>query len=299
MQTNLPIREEVSAVLKVEILTVTLLKGGAMANSYCLKIKPHTLSNGQEYLFLKTDYIDPRAYRMEAEGLHELSRAQAFRVPQVIYLHKNFLVTEFIKAGELHANSWINFARNLCKLHEFKNQAYGLREDNYLGISPQKNSPVILLQDGPWARFFFEYRILPPLAMIKKREWNSQWQQLVDKAFILMEEDLPDPKSGASLLHGDLWCGNYLVDQAGEIAVVDPAIYYGHPEAELAMMNLFGGFPQEVFDYYLQQNPPSKNFARAQWWYQLYHLLNHYNLFGGGYGDQALEKWQQLAGTTS
>ena len=215
----------------------------------------------------------------EAQGLHELAKSGAIRVPEVIRLTEDFLVLEFIPTAiNPPTNFWSKLGRQLANLHAYSQKIPGFHQDNFIGRSPQKNHCT-----SNWKEFFWQSRLLPQWEMAMQRDIPNKikllWQQL--------ESFWPAPLDGssaqASLLHGDLWSGNVLVSKNGEPVVIDPAVYYGDAEADLSLTYLFGGFPTTFYQAYQEIRPKREGFARRQKVYQLYHLLNHFNLFGNSY----------------
>jgi fructosamine-3-kinase len=162
---------------------------------------------------------------------------------------------------------------------------FGWASDNYLGSTVQKNEAR-----ESWVEFFGECRLQYQLRLARQRGLGSrEFYRLAERVIERLDKWLGDDRAQPSLLHGDLWSGNFLVDAAGRAVVIDPAVYYGHREAELAMPLLFGGFPPEFFDAYSEAWPLAEGWRERVELYKLYHLLNHLNLFGVGYLDSCLE----------
>jgi fructosamine-3-kinase len=180
----------------------------------------------------------------------------------------------------------------LAELHGRSAPAYGLDYDNYCGASVQLNG----WRDS-WLEFYRERRIKPQVecaahAGLLPHERRRRLDRLIERLDRWLDAR-PEPPS---LLHGDLWGGNWLVDATGKPAIIDPAVYYGHREAELAMCHLFGGFPQSFFEAYDAVWPPLPGRDERLPLYQLYHLLNHLNIFGEGYGGQVDRLLQRYVG---
>ncbi|MDA0286740.1 MAG: fructosamine kinase family protein, partial [Proteobacteria bacterium] len=203
----------------------------------------------------------------------------AIRVPEVIRLTEDFLILEFIPTAiNPPTDFWSKLGRQLANLHAYSQKIPGFHQDNFIGRSTQKNHCT-----ANWKEFFWQSRLLPQWEMAMQRDIPNKikllWQQL--------ESCWPAPLDGssaqASLLHGDLWSGNVLVSKNGEPVVIDPAVYYGDAEADLSLTYLFGGFPTTFYQAYQEIRPKREGFARRQKVYQLYHLLNHFNLFGNSY----------------
>ena len=186
--------------------------------------------------------------------------------------------------------------RQLAKLHSFRGEKFGFVEDNYLGDSPQSNLTSTAGKDN-WAIFFAGNRLHFQAELAEKKGYATP--EIRGLLEVLIEK-IPDLLSGTeekpSLLHGDLWCGNYLIDVDGRPWLIDPAVYYGHREADLAMTSLFGGFTKTFYSAYESAFPLVPGYPEREPLYQLYHLLNHLNLFGTGYYGQVLSILKRYAG---
>jgi fructosamine-3-kinase len=201
------------------------------------------------------------------------------RAPEVIRLTEDFLILEFIPTAiNPPSDFWSKLGRQLANLHAYSQKIPGFHQDNFIGRSPQKNHST-----ANWKEFFWQSRLLPQWEMATHRGIPNTtkllWQQLES----LWPAPLEGSSAQASLLHGDLWSGNVLVSNNGEPVVIDPAVYYGDAEADLSLTYLFGGFSAAFYKAYHEIRPKSEGFARRQKVYQLYHLLNHFNLFGKSY----------------
>ncbi|MBT90125.1 MAG: hypothetical protein CL921_01020, partial [Deltaproteobacteria bacterium] len=188
-------------------------------------------------------------------------------------------VLEFIPtATNPPTNFWSKLGRQLANLHAYSQKIPGFHQDNFIGRSPQKNH-----RTSNWKDFFWQSRLLPQWEMAMQRGVPNKIKLLWQKLEILWSATLEGSSPQASLLHGDLWSGNVLVSNNGDPVVIDPAVYYGDAEADLSLTYLFGGFPAKFYDAYHEIRPKSEGFVRRQKVYQLYHLLNHFNLFGNSY----------------
>jgi fructosamine-3-kinase len=228
----------------------------------------------------------------EADGLRELGRAGAIRVPTPI-------AEGCDRAGAFVALEWLELhggggnaalGRALARLHRTTSASFGWHRDNTIGGTPQHNDRL-----DDWAAFFRDRRIAPQLALAAR---NGHGDQLRDGARLL--EHIPHLLEGhgpqPSLLHGDLWSGNAGQTPAGEPVVFDPAVYYGDREADLAMAALFGGFDASFEAAYCAAWPLPEGHARRRTLYNLYHVLNHLNLFGAAYLEQAQRMMRKLLG---
>lgn len=256
--------------------------GGCIANARII-----TTASGKHY-FLKSLDGNEGMFQKEANGLKELSKANEIAVPLVILVGDNFLLLECIEQGERKNNFFELFGHSLARLHRFTNDSFGFFEDNFIGASPQYNlAKGEELSD--WDSFYFNKRLLPQLHMAEKQGLSSKE---LTQGIISLESKLPSILSGSqeepSLLHGDLWGGNYMCDLQGEAVLIDPAVYYGHREADLAMTKMFGGFSPAFYDAYQSEYPLKEGWEYRENLYLLYHYLNHLNLFGSGYYSQSM-----------
>ncbi len=231
-------------------------------------------------------------FAAEAHGLESLAQAAAIdpeslRVPRPIGYNDEYLIIEHISRGKPGSEFPRRFGRALAIMHQTadKNRPYG-GTDNFIGLSPQANGGPD--SDLSWPDFFVKFRLEFQMALAKKTgRADTVLESAVSHVIAHIHRVLPECPP-ASPLHGDLWGGNYLVDTAGRAVLIDPAYYRGHGEADLAMTELFGGFPREFYEGYREVIPDDGNYGRRREVYNLYHLLNHLNLFGGGYRSSAL-----------
>lgn len=265
--------------LNLSIRKIRSLSGGSINQAA-------KISADERDFFLKWNHSAPADFFiMEADGLKTLKDARSsLRVPGVILVGKpdgeqpGFLLLEFID-GERSGDSFA-FGAGLARLHQNEAEQFGFHSDNYIGSLPQSNH-----WHKNWISFFSEERIGPQLKMaIDSGKLNSSifknWGRLTGR----LDELLPPCKP--SLLHGDLWGGNYLFDTSGIAALIDPAVYYGHPEMDLAFTKMFGGFSPDFYEGYKSVSPSEPGLTERVPIYNLYPLLVHVNLFGGHYTNQ-------------
>lgn len=237
--------------------------------------------------FVKLNAIEHAdMFAAEAEGLQELAWARAVRVPglvcQGVEGDTAFLVCEWLNFSSGSGNAAMLLGRQLAQLHRCRQEDFGWRRDNTIGATPQINTP-----DPDWCDFWREHRLGFQLHLGAQNGLSSR---LIDKGERLMaalDGLLAGHQPQASLLHGDLWGGNWAVDDAGAPVLFDPAVYYGDREADIAMTELFGGFPEAFYAAYRESWPLDDGYPLRRTLYNLYHILNHFNLFGGAYAAQA------------
>lgn len=232
-------------------------------------------------------------FRAEADGLAELSRARAVRVPEVLAVGEHdgaaFLVLEWIDLRSATASSETKLGELLATQHRATQDKFGWHRDNTIGSTPQSNQLT-----ADWIDFLREQRLHPQLALAKE---NGASGEIIDSGHRLCEQleyFFADYRPSRSLLHGDLWGGNWGADASGRPVLFDPAVYFGDREADLAMTRLFGGFGASFYSAYQAAWPLDTGAAARVPLYNLYHVLNHFNLFGGGYMRQALTMIQRL-----
>lgn len=229
-------------------------------------------------------------FEAEAEALREIRAAQTIMAPDVIThgLAKDqaFLVLEFIKEGRSSSGSQKNLGTLLAKMHRIEQPYFGWGCDNCIGATPQPNPKT-----NSWSEFYRDHRLAFQfkLAQSKGRTFDGA-HKLLDSIESFFSDYTPHP----SLLHGDLWGGNASCDSSGVPFIYDPASYYGDREADLAFTYMFGGFSSSFYDAYNQEYPLNSGFPQRKTLYNLYHELNHFNLFGGGYASSAQSSIDQL-----
>ena len=241
------------------------------------------ISDGQRQFFVKSNtanYLD--MFAAEAIALKQMYATHTIRVPRPICWgianDVAYLVMENLDLGD--RQDWEAMGRNLAAMHRVtSDRGFGWERDNVIGATPQINNWT-----HSWLDFWIEYRLAFQFNLAKRKGWRSNIpEEKVYKALSRLFEDYqPQP----SMVHGDLWGGNAaFVD--GEPVIFDPALYFGDREVDLAMTELFGGFPSQFYRAYQVAYPLDSGYQQRKTLYNLYHILNHFNLFGGGYGSQA------------
>lgn len=256
------------------------VSGGSIHRSYRWQC-------GGTPLFVKVGDGDGAAgLEAEAAGLQALADAKAARVPRVLARGRAgataFLALEWIESRPAGRAAEQKLGEQLAAQHRVTAERFGFDGDNFIGRTPQPNGWL-----SDWEEFYRERRLRHQLALAVQNGFaellETPGARLLEAVAALLAGHRPQ----ASLLHGDLWAGNWLADSLGEPVIFDPAVYYGDREADLAMTRLFGGFGRAFYDAYLGEAPlPAGHAVRAEL-YNLYHVLNHANLFGGGYARQA------------
>ncbi|HEX3775926.1 MAG TPA: fructosamine kinase family protein [Polyangiaceae bacterium] len=241
------------------------------------------LSDGAS-VFLKTnDRAPPEMFAAEARGLGFLAEARALRIPNVLGFsgaseRPSFLLLEFIRAAEPRKHFDEELGRGLAALHRASAPSFGFEASNFIGRLPQSNRA-----HETWAEFYRAERLEPQLALaLKSGQAEVSLARDFERLFQLLPELVGESEPPARL-HGDLWGGNLHTDEHGAPCLIDPAVYGGHREVDLAMMQLFGGFSTRVFSAYAEAFPPAPGQRERVPLYQLYPLLVHLNLFGAGY----------------
>lgn len=249
--------------------------GGSIAESW-------RLETDAQPLFLKTGAAT-HPFDAEAQALEEIAATRTVRVPRPIACGAagalGFLVLEWIDLRD--DGDWAAAGAALAALHGAARDTYGWRRDNTIGATPQFNAPA-----ADWAMFYRERRLRPQFRFARERGLHAL-AALEEAACRASDALLAGEAPPASLLHGDLWRGNLAFDAAGRAVVFDPATYCGDAETDPAMARLFGGFSASFFAAYDAARTPRPGRGERLKLYQLYHVLNHANLFGGGYVAQA------------
>ena len=265
-----------------------------------------TFDDGSE-VFVKRASVAPGMFECEAEGLRALAATGTIRVPQVLAVGDGALVLEMIREAPRISDFFESFGRAFARLHDCRGQALGFPHDNFIGSTPQHNDPVggswrdVTLGDGAgedgssWPEFFVERRLRFQAELVSRHGHGNELELLLGRAETRIAELLATAPETPSILHGDLWGGNFITDDAGEACLIDPAVYYGHREADLAMTRLFGGFAPPFYEAYQETLPLAAGHEDRLAIYQLYHVMNHLNLFGGGYYAQSKRILQRYA----
>jgi protein-ribulosamine 3-kinase len=279
------ILKELSKVTGKEVLLTrkSSVGGGCIHNATRLDTTAGTF-------FLKwNDSCAPDMFAREAECLRELKKAnpEPLIIPEVILVKEvndtpGYLLLKFLESGHPQ-NGDEDLGRGLARLHRFKGEKFGFQIPTYCGLTLQDNA-----WQNNWPQFFAEQRIGDLIRQIREtRGMSAEHTKIYEKLIGNIPSLLPDGSIPA-LIHGDLWSGNFMMTQRGP-ALIDPAAYYAEREMEMGIMTMFGGFSARFWSAYNEEYPLPSEWRSRNRLYQLYHILNHYLLFGGSYGSSAIE----------
>ena len=260
--------------------------GGDINQSYRLSLSDRSA------LFMKCNAVKNLPFfTAEAQGLAALRGTDTIGVPNALATGTDqaqgvsFLLMEYLEPALRVSQYWEVFGRELAALHRAdcsgavgsdRSLPFGFEADNYIGASPQKNTPA-----ADWLTFFRDCRLLPQFKMAE-RYFDPRMRRQCERLLDRLDSRLAEPEF-PSLIHGDLWSGNAVCGPDGKAWILDPAAYVGNFEAELAMTELFGAFPSAFYQAYNEVNPIDSGYRDRRDLYNLYHLLNHLNLFGSSY----------------
>jgi fructosamine-3-kinase len=285
------LRQSIERALSSRILEAAHVAGGDINEAFELE-----LEDGRR-IFLKTNRsADGAMFPAEARGLAWLSEVSSLRVPSVLAVSSGdptdppFLLLEFLNSARPRAGFDEELGRGLASLHRAGAPSFGLDHDNFIGRLPQQNRP-----HGSWAEFYGSERLLQQLELARAAgRAPSELCRGIERLAARLP-DLVGPAEPPARLHGDLWGGNLHVDELGAPCLIDPAVYGGHREVDLAMMRLFGGFGRRVFEAYAEAYPLAPGHEARVQLYQLYPLLVHLNLFGQSYTAQIMHALQRYS----
>jgi protein-ribulosamine 3-kinase len=266
---------------KVVIQNFVPASGGCINNGGKLET-----SKGLFFVKWNSSLKYPGMFHAEATGLSFLRSTQTLDVPQPLHSEEEdeiqFLLMDFIESSPTNQQYWENLGAGLAALHKNSSKNFGLDYSNYIGSLGQSNR-----RNNSWVDFFIQERLEKQIALTDPngpeiKILRKKFEQLYTKLPEILSEEPP------SLLHGDLWGGNIMVNHKGEPAIIDPAVYYGNREVDIAMTLLFGGFQKEFYESYKHYFPLEAGYKDRLEIYNLYPLLVHLNLFGGSYLQQLL-----------
>lgn len=260
----------------VKIRSVRMVSGGSINNAY-------DLDCGDEHFFIKVNDAGryPDMFETEAKGLALIKSTDEIQVPEVLEYgeksNKTYLILRFIHSAPKMPDFWREFGVRLATMHAHSGDDFGLNHDNYIGSLRQYNNP-----HKSWTEFFIHERLLRQI--VPARQSGLINARDVD-AFESLFKKLPSifPEEQPSLIHGDLWGGNYMTGENGQPVIIDPAVYYGNREMDLGMSKLFGGFDPRFYEMYHEVFPLQPGWKERLDICNLYPLMVHVNLFGTGY----------------
>lgn len=229
----------------------------------------------------------------EAQGLNALRQYAGggnLRVVEVFDVDEHQLKLTAVEAVAATNEHWVQLAKGLADLHNHCHSWYGYENDNYIGLNPQVNETS---QD--WGAFFVDNRLRYQIEIVASTALRRQFSAALNEAASILTTFLRENCAHPSPLHGDLWAGNVLFSADGQVWLIDPAMYYGDAEADLAMTEMFGGFSSVFYENYTWLRPLSDTYGAKKIIYNLYHQLNHFNLFGDSYLP-ACEKGMEFLG---
>ncbi|MCI0507894.1 MAG: fructosamine kinase family protein [Gammaproteobacteria bacterium] len=269
--------------------TTRSVGGGSINSAY-------VIGNAQQSFFVKINTATRLTmFEAEMEGLREIERHDAIKVPRPLCAGtsggKAYIVMEYLSIHGSRsggATSLEQLGIDLACMHRVTQEQFGWRRNNTIGSTPQINTPSF-----DWAGFYREHRLGYQYQLAAEHGYGHllrRGELLMSKVDRFFTAYQPKP----SLLHGDLWSGNYAIDDEGHPVIFDPAVYYGDREADIAMTELFGGFSQRFYSAYNEAYPLDSGYRIRKNLYNLYHILSHLNLFGGGYLGQAERMAEQL-----
>ena len=266
------IQSIVESSLSLEILSFKRLHGGDINDVFLLRTNAKDL-----VIKLNTNHKLKNLFAYEKEGLETLRKTHTFKIPKALLQgttkNTDFLILEYIDQKTATNVAWKSFGEQLAHLHQYTSNQFGFPSSNYIGSLPQHNNYC-----DTALSFYITQRLIP---QFKLASLNGYTFKEEDVFYIFLEKNIPEEKP--ALIHGDLWSGNYLIAQNETPCLIDPSVSFFHREMDIAMMHLFGGFHEEIFQTYNEIFPLKHAWKeRLQLW-QLYYLLVHLNLFGNSY----------------
>jgi len=268
-----------------EIVDTRSVSGGCINQGYKIS------SSDTDYFVKLNQASQVEMFAAEALGLKQMYATQTIVIPQPICWgtadNSSYIVLQWLDLGRGNSQSWRAMGSQLADMHrQGTEKRFGWSRNNTIGSTPQINTWM-----DNWADFFAEQRIGYQLRLAQRNGGSFlDLNQIVDA----VRNKLADRQPEASIVHGDLWSGNAAILGNGAPAIFDPAAYYGDRETDIAMSELFGGFPAAFYQGYNKAWELDSGYQQRKSIYNLYHVLNHFNLFGGGYGSQAKRIIQQL-----
>jgi len=258
------------------ILNIKALSGGSINQAFYIETE-----SKKYFLKYHISKAHPGMFSSELKGLKLIAKTHTIRIPQTFLSFENDqysgILLEYIDQGEYTSDFWRNFALKLSEMHRASSRSFGLDFSNYMGSIQQSNKSHKCFVD-----FFIEERLEPQMRMARNQGLLSPKHiKQCEKLYGELNSIFPNERP--SLVHGDLWSGNFICDKMGQAVIIDPAVYYGHRELDIAMTTMFGGFHPDFYQYYQQFYPMEKGWKDRLPVYNLYPILIHINLFGSSY----------------
>ena len=279
------LRELISEQLNTAISSIELhaVGGGSINEAYRVSIN----AGQQFFLKLNSKTKFPGLFEKEKGGLDFLASQHCIQTPSVFFYsavdNYQLLLLQWIDRGTRNESFWKIFGEQLARLHYVNDRHFGFVEDNYMGSLPQANEPTV-----EWPTFFVRHRLLPQIEMATASQLLQKAHRAAfDSLFLKLSSVFDAGKP--SLLHGDLWSGNFMCDERSLPVLIDPAVYFGHRSMDLAMTTLFGGFDSSFYESYNYHFPLPPNYSEQWQICNLYPLLIHLNLFGSSYLHQIID----------
>ncbi|MEA5576530.1 fructosamine kinase family protein [Anabaena sp. UHCC 0451] len=252
----------------------------------------YAVSDGKLTYFVKLNQASQtEMFAAEMLGLQQMYKTNTIRVPQPLCWgttgNSSYIVLEWLEMTDGNSKSWQKMGCNLAAMHKtISNQDFGWKMNNTIGSTPQINT-----WKSDWIEFYTQHRLGYQFQLAKQRGGHFPLQ---DKLIASIPKLLADHQIQPALVHGDLWGGNAGFTIDGEPVIFDPATYFGDREVDIAMTELFGGFPPSFYQGYQEIFPLDEGYEKRKTLYNLYHILNHFNLFGGGYASQANQMIERI-----
>lgn len=269
-------RKKISNIIPGNILSIKPVSGGDISKAYLVET-----NLGKFFMKINSAPIAPQMFLAEKAGLQAIEATHSVAVPHVRLVDEvdgqAFILMDYVESKSPTPADYHRLGEQLAHLHLCTQKEFGFPTDNFIGRLPQSNHPHTC-----WAEFYWSERILPQLKMANESAWLPA-ELIPDEGRVLTLFNGIFGVVRPSLLHGDLWGGNYIIAADGTPYLIDPAAYYGHSMVDIAMTRLFGGFGREFYESYHGIIPQTDYYDEQIDFYQLYYLLAHLNLFGRGY----------------
>lgn len=286
---NTNIKKDIENALSHKFSEGVTISNSSSLEGGCINHASRIVTNVGDFFVKWNSNCAPDIFLREQESLIELKKAAGdyLTIPEVFAVKQvdstpGFLIQEYLPTGSSGYNDEEKLGRGLATIHQFRNKEFGFYNNNYCGATPQNNS-----WNTSWVEFYRENRINYLLKLIQReRPLPTSEFKIYERLLDRLPKLIPY-ESVPVLIHGDLWSGNYMVTKKGP-ALIDPASYYADHEMEMAIMTMFGGFSTRFYDAYNEVNPLPSDWKQRNSLYQLYHVLNHYYLFGVAYQSSAI-----------